>query len=81
MADLSIIRTAAQLYDVVPNLNTSIHPTPSDPPEQPEQPQAPEQNDGDSDVEEIAPQSPQDATLSRTFVTLTHILHTFIIFR
>ena len=74
MADLSILITAAQWFDVVPNFNTSNHPTPSDPPEQP---QAPEQNDGDSDVEEIAPQSPQDATLSRTFVTLITYLHYF----
>ena len=51
------------MYDVVPNFDTSIHPTPSDPPDPPEQPQAPELNDGDSDVEEIAPQLPQqDAT-------------------
>jgi len=63
MADLSIIRTAAQLYDVVLNSGTSYHPTPSDPPDPPEQPQAPELNDGDSDVEETAPQSPQDATI------------------
>ena len=62
MADLSILRTAALLYDVVPNFDTSIHPTPSDPPEQP---QAPELNDGDSDVEEMEPPSPQDGTMRR----------------
>ena len=37
------------MYDVVPNFDTSIHPTPSDPPDPPEQPQAPELNDGDSE--------------------------------
>ena len=65
MADLSTLRTAAQLYDVVPNFDTSIHPTPSDPPDPPEQPQAPELNDGDSDVEEMEPPSPQDGTMRR----------------
>ena len=60
MADLSILITAAQWFDVVPNFSTSNHPAPSDPPEQP---QAPELNDGDSDVEETAPQSPLDATI------------------
>ena len=65
MADLSILRTAAQLYDVVPNFDTSIHPTPSDPPDPPEQPQAPQPNDGDSDVVEMEPPSPQGGTMRK----------------
>ena len=50
-----LFRTAAHLYNVVPNIDTSNVPTLSEPVDTPEQPQTPEQNDGDSDVEEIAP--------------------------
>ena len=53
------------MYDVVPNFDTSIHPTTSDPPDPPEQPQAPQPNDGDSDVVEMEPPSPQGGTMRK----------------